>query len=156
LTEYYLYSHLERLVQLSGQEIALEGLDLLRIVQKYCNRKIQVSGAITCAGAGTAVNPWRPKTIQQWFELACHVKANKVIQYFAVAGRLIMRDTVHDLYFSDVGPVWRQGAPAPAAQLAFNAAVAPTYRVGAQMMRSPEEIFPQNAAWARDAGLAAP
>ncbi|MFB9125615.1 hypothetical protein ACFFYR_21610 [Paraburkholderia dipogonis] len=135
----------------------IDGLDLLRIVQKYCNRKVLLSGHITCQGAGTAANPWRPLNIQHWFELACHVKANKAIQYFAVAGRLIMRDIVHDLYFSDVGPVWRQGVPAP--EVAFNASVAPTYRVGAQIMRAPQEVFPQNAAWAREAkqgGVAAP
>ncbi|GHD60410.1 hypothetical protein [Jeongeupia chitinilytica] len=188
--------------QLHGKEVLIDGIDLLRIVQKYCNRKVDATRAISCVGEGTATEPWRPTSIQQWFELACHVKKNKAVQYFCVAGRLIRRDIQHDLYFSDVGPAWKKWDPdadvaaiatanttaelnrhaAAAAflhgdaerfledanaadahaadlqhridrnkQLAFNGSVAPTYRVGAQIMRSPENALPQNAAWAAQA-----
>lgn len=142
-----MYRFLRRLALLDGKSIEIDGLDLLRVVQKHSNNF--VVSADLCTGAGTAESPWRPKGVKEWFTLSRHISKNKKVQFFGIAGRLIRRDIEHDLYFSDVGPMYLQGADQPA--LRFNGGVAPTYRAGAQLTYDQRDIFPRNKAWAEKA-----
>lgn len=147
-----MYRFLRRLAQLGDKSIEIDGLDLLRVVQKHSNNF--VVSVDLCTGAGTAVSPWRPKGVKEWFTLSRHIAKRKEVQFFGIAGRLIRRDIEHDLYFSDVGPMYLQGADQPA--LRFNGGVAPTYRAGAQLTYEQRAIFPRNKAWAEKADLLTP
>jgi hypothetical protein len=117
----------------------IEGIDLLFLLQRCVN----LAARQPASGQGTQAEPWRPKSASEWLD--CAGKAKGVGEaWLAAGGRMLKMDG--RLYFSDQGPAWRYktgtGMQTPNEVKAYGGQ-APTYRLAAQTVVRPRQVFPE-------------
>ena len=116
-----MFAYLVRSARVNGKTYYIEGMDLLRLLQKRVN-DAKTKGTLG-SGDGTRQSPWRLRTPNDGLRRAVMLPKG-VDNYLMVAGRLIFRGK--DQYIEDAGPAWRAATPVADAMKAF-AGVAPTY-----------------------------
>ena len=100
-----MFMYLVRRAPVHGVTYYIEGMDLLRLLQRVVNEK-KARTATVGEGEGNLLKPWRLKTADAWLGRAVKLPKNQE-NYLIVGGRLIKRS--RDQYINDEGPAWRAG-----------------------------------------------